>query len=486
MLIIKILIALTSLAVAIGCSAVQQRIMNEPIAWPTIPTVLDLATREATPISSIETAGLAIPVGLDGPEPHASRSHVSASYTSTNLTLAEVEAIALAHSPAIQAAIANTNKAAGIRDQVGTRPNPTIGFTGQQLADRNTDQYGLFVEQEFVRGNKLALNRDVLGHTQQAQVAESESQRLRVLTDVRVRFYEAAAAQQQLAAILSFLEVAKQGVQIAEARQRAAEGSLIETLQARTLVSEVTLAAEQAEVTYRGAWQDLAAIAGLAMAVPSNLEADLTGAIRTIHWENTLNEILVESPELMAAEAIVCEKRALLQRERAQMIPNVTAQIGAGYDRSTDHGMVNVQLSAPLPVVNRNAGNISAAHSEFVRATQEVERLRQSIRSRLARVQQEYEMALTSVRKYELEIMPQAKESLELSELAYRSGELDFLQVLVVRRSYYEAAVRSIHAQGQLAQAASKVDGLLLTGGLDSPTDYTAGDGLRGASFGGQ
>jgi len=26
----------------------------------------------------------------------------------------------------------------------------------------------------------------------------------------------------------------------------------------------------------------------------------------------------------------------------------------------------------------------------------------------------------------------------------------------------------------------------LLTGGLDSPTDYTNGDGIRGASFGGQ
>ncbi|MDP1561366.1 MAG: TolC family protein [Pirellulaceae bacterium] len=486
MQIFKILIALTSLAVAAGCSSVHEHLTNKPIAWPTVAATLDGARRETTPISSIQKTSFAAPNELDGPEVLADSSDVVASYTSTSLTLAEVEAIAMANNPAIQAAIANTDKAAGIRDQVGTRPNPTIGFTGQQLADRNTDQYGLFVEQEFVRGNKLTLNREVLGHTQQAQVAEGESQRLRVLTDVRVRFYEAAATQQQLAAILSFLEVAKQGVQVAEARQRAAEGSLIETLQARTLVSEVTLAAEQAEITYRGAWQDLAAIAGLTMAMPSSLQADLTGAVRTIDWENALNDTLVQSPELLAAEAIVCEKRAMLQRERVQMTPNVTAQIGAGYDRSTDHGMVNVQLSAPLPVANRNAGNISAAHSDVVRATREVERLRQSIRSRLARVRQEYELALTSVRKYENEIIPQAKESLELSELAYRSGELDFLQVLIVRRSYYEAAVRLINAQGQLAQAASKVDGLLLTGGLDSPTDYTSGDRLRGASFGGQ
>ncbi len=66
------------------------------------------------------------------------------------------------------------------------------------------------------------------------------------------------------------------------------------------------------------------------------------------------------------------------------------------------------------------------------------------------------------------------------------SGELEFLQVLIVRRSYYESSIRLIQAKGSLAQSASKIDGLLLTGGLDSPTDYTDGDGIRGASFGWQ
>jgi cobalt-zinc-cadmium efflux system outer membrane protein len=74
----------------------------------------------------------------------------------------------------------------------------------------------------------------------------------------------------------------------------------------------------------------------------------------------------------------------------------------------------------------------------------------------------------------------------KLSEKAYQAGELDFLQVLVVRRSYYDASVRLIQAKGNLAQAVSKVDGLLLTGGLDSPVDFTNGDGIRGSAFGGQ
>mgnify|MGYP001412541944 CR=1 FL=1 len=481
----KFFVGLSNIAVVAVCTVGIERASNDSVAQPTRATEIETDGRETDGSSWGHAPIVSTPGGYGEPNRHAEGNGFVNEAPSV-LTLEDVEAIAVANNPAIQAALATSDKAAGLREQVGTNPNPTLGYFGQQLADRNTDQHGLFIEQEFVRGNKLALNREVLGHTQRAQVAESDAQRLRVLTDVRVRFYEAVAAQEQLATIREFLEVAKQGVQVAEARQKAEEGSLIETLQARTLVSEVTLAAEQAEVAYRGAWQDLSAIAGLTTATPTKLLGNLDVPPPAYDWEMTYSHILGQSPELAAAEAIVCEKQAALQRERVQMIPNVTAQFGAGYDRATDHGLINVQLSAPLPVWNRNAGNISAAQADYVRAAQEVERLKQSIRSRMARVQQEFDSASNSVRKYQLEIIPQAKESLELSELAYRSGELDFLQVLVVRRSYYEATVRAIQSQGQLAQAAAKVTGLLLSGGLDSPADYTTGDERRGASFGGQ
>ncbi|MCA8985488.1 MAG: hypothetical protein KDA76_17295 [Planctomycetaceae bacterium] len=72
-----------------------------------------------------------------------------------------------------------------------------------------------------------------------------------------------------------------------------------------------------------------------------------------------------------------------------------------------------------------------------------------------------------------------------MSEAAYRSGELEFLQVLILRRSYYDSAVRLIQAKGELDQAAATIDGLLLSGGLESPLDFTDGDGLREASLGG-
>jgi cobalt-zinc-cadmium efflux system outer membrane protein len=473
----------------VGCVSIRRQ---PPQPLPPIKREILYAAEQPDRDSAIATVAFVenSPVELQNPapgEPGVEFAPVVTTPTAeSSLTLAEIERLALDNHPAISAAAASARAAVGWRYQVGRNPNPTFGYFGQQIADRGTSQHGLFVEQEFVRGDKLALNREVLGHTQVAQQMEVETQRFRVLTDVRVRFFEALAAQQQVDAARSFAQSAERGVQVAIQRQQAEEGTLIETLQSKTLLSEVTLVAEQAEVAYRGAWRDLAAIAMLPSETPARLIADFDLPTDTPDWQAAYAETLSLSPELAVAQALVCEQQALLKRQRVQAVPNVTAQFGAGYDDGTDNGMINVQLSAPLPIANDNRGNISAAYAEYLRALHNVKRIEQSIQSRLARAAQEFDVALAAVKKYETEIIPQAEQSLQLSEQAYRAGELDFLQVLIVRRTYYESQIRSIAAKGQLAQAAAKVQGLVLTGGLDEPPNYTRGDELRGATFAGQ
>jgi cobalt-zinc-cadmium efflux system outer membrane protein len=361
-----------------------------------------------------------------------------------------------------------------------------LGYFGSQLADLGTDQHGPFIEQEFVRGDKLQRNRQVLQYTLRVQSCEAQAQRLRVLTDVRTRFYEALAAQQELAAIREFTVIAERGLQVANFRKEAEEASEIDVLQSRTLLSEIQLARAQVEARYRGAWGDLTAIAGVPDLMPMRLASDVPAPIEYPSWETIAADTLARSPEMAAASELVGEKRAFLARQQVQPVPNLIAQVGGGYDNGTNTGLINVQVGAPLPLVNKNTGNIAAAQADYVRAVQNARRVEYSIRSRLARTAQEYDAALASVQKYEQEIIPQTQRALTLSEQAYAAGELYFLQVLVVRRSFFDAQVELIKARARLAQAGALVEGLVLTGGLDLTPDYTSGDGLRGQSFGGQ
>ena len=88
--------------------------------------------------------------------------------------------------------------------------------------------------------------------------------------------------------------------------------------------------------------------------------------------------------------------------------------------------------------------------------------------------------------RYEGQILPKSEQSLKLSEQAYAAAEFDFLQVLMARRIYFESNLRAVDARRQLAQAMTKIDGWLLSGGLSETIDTTEDDSLRGQALSGQ
>ncbi len=88
--------------------------------------------------------------------------------------------------------------------------------------------------------------------------------------------------------------------------------------------------------------------------------------------------------------------------------------------------------------------------------------------------------------KYETEILPKAEQTLSLSEQAFHAGELNFLEILIVRKTYFESNLQAIQARCNLAQAHARIEGLLLSGALEEPIEFRGDDSLRGQTFSGQ
>ena len=405
----------------------------------------------------------------------------------SGLTLEAIEQLALANNPAIQQANAASARAGGIRAQVGLKPNPTIGYFGEEIGnDGAGGLHGAFVSQTFVRGDKLAWNRQVHGHDVNAMNWQIETQRQRVRTDIRLAFYDALAAQKRLQLARDFRSVAKEGVTVSEERVDAKVGTRPDVLQSEIQLNEVDLSIQQAEFELSAALNELAALAGVPDLGTTTLIGDLNIAANARDAETEFAQIVAMSPQLAAAQARVDRARANIQRQQVQPIPNVTAQLGAGGDDGTGNAFANVQLSLPVPIHNKNQGNIRAAQAEYCAATQNVQRIRQSIRRDLAQVMREYNIAEATVQQYEKLILPKADETLKLMQEARDAGEFDFLRVLTARRAYFDANLKYVTAMGRLAQANAKIDGLLLTGGLSNVVTYSVGDDLRGQALSGQ
>ena len=404
--------------------------------------------------------------------------------TLVETSLEELLSLAFASNPAIKELAATTQIAAGYRTQVGLYANPIVGYQGQQLADAGTDQHVAFVQQQIITGGKLQLNRAVLNEAVRAQLQELETQKLRVATDIKTAYYDCVRIQKQLAAIDKFSVLMKQGVDVASKRLKAGEGSKIDLLQTQVQLKQLELDRKQLIASLDARLREIASLAGSPNLQLRRVSGELPDSPITQDWRGIEEGLVAMSPEYAAAQARIRQASALIRRHEAQPLPNLGLQMGAGVDNGTNSGMMNVQVGVPVPIFNKNQGNIAAARAEYCRALQEAQRIDNAIRARLAVASGEYGRAAEAVTMYTGELLPVAKETLDLAEEAYKAGEQDFVQLLVTRRTYFDTNLSYIAARAQLASAQAQIDGYLLTGALNSVINNSGDDSLRGLTLG--
>jgi outer membrane protein, heavy metal efflux system len=73
-----------------------------------------------------------------------------------------------------------------------------------------------------------------------------------------------------------------------------------------------------------------------------------------------------------------------------------------------------------------------------------------------------------------------------LAQQAFSQDELQFIELFVVRRTYFDAKFAYIEAQLELAQADAMLAGMLLSGSLESSTDTNSDAALRDQALNGQ
>lgn len=480
--------------IAIGCKGLHPRTVAAGPS-PTLTSKASIKTDEASEnqLSSLGvrqavTQSALNQVASDHIEPasfEVALAEPTANYESVEngATLEELLSLAFTNNPAIKELAATTHIAAGYRTQVGLYANPLVGYQGQQLADAGTDQHLVFIEQQIITGNKLQLNRAVLNETVRAQLQELETQKLRVATDIKTVFFDCLRIQQQLASIDQFSGLLQQGVTAAETRMEAGEGSRIDVMQTTVQLKQFELDRKQLAVTLDARLREMAAIAGVANLQLQSVTGDLPDLPAPRDWKSIEEGVVTMSPEYAAAQARIRQASAAVQRHESQPLPNLAVQLGAGVDNSTDSGMINIQVGAPIPVFNKNQGNIAAARAEYCRAVQEANRIDHAIRARLAVASGEYSRAEEAVKIYTADLLPAAQETLNLAEAAYQSGEQDFVQLLITRRTYFDTNLAFIAARAQLATAQAQIDGYMLSGALNSVINNGGDDYLRALSL---
>ncbi|WP_244601471.1 MULTISPECIES: TolC family protein [Rhodoplanes] len=361
------------------------------------------------------------------------------------LTLEDAVAEAAARAPAIVAAQAEVDAAGARLGQARLRPNPELNVEVENFAGGGPER----VETTVSINQRLDLGGRRRARVSAAQAALA-AQELRLsialadlARDVRISFATAVAASARLELAQANQGRAAELARIAEELVAAGREPPLRALRARTALAQSDAALRSAEAELAAARQSLGVLLGGAVDSTELIDSGSLPIPAAVDPSETLDVRLAEA-ERLAAETGVAQERAA-----GRLDPSVG--VGVRHIAETGDKALVAGFSVPLPLFDRNRGNIAAARAGVRAAEARREAALAQAAATIANASTALAAADVRVRALESAAVPEAREALRLTELSYQAGRSSLLELLDAQEAF--AAVQSELIEARLARA---------------------------------
>jgi cobalt-zinc-cadmium efflux system outer membrane protein len=392
---------------------------------------------------------------------------VDVSSEQTALTLADLEEIAFQNNPTLAAAAARMESARGRQLQAGLYPNPVVGYHATEVGNLGTaGQQGAFISQRFITAGKLQLDQEIAGKEIDAAHFQFHAQEQRVLSDVRVRFYDVLVAQRRVELTKELVGIGDNLVEAANTLLAGRQGTLNDKLQAQIRADEAHILYDNARNQTAEAWRRLAAIIGLPTMQRKPLVGQLDVDLPSYAWDDCHAMVLDSNPQLNAARARADRAGIAIHRATKEPIPNIDVSVSVRHIYPTDSDVANIQIGIPIPIFDKNQGNIRSAEAEWIAANNEVQRIELDLQDRLAVAYRRFANSRQQADRYSQKMVPRAKQSLELVTDGYDKGQVNYLTMLIAQQTYVQVSLSYLDSLRELRTSAAVIEGQLLTDSL--------------------
>ena len=367
----------------------------------------------------------------------------------SSLTLLQALEEAEARSPAVLAARARVEAASARIRQAGLRTNPELSIEVENFLGTG-DLKGFRATETTVAVNQ----RLDLGGRRRARVSSAQvelaAERIRLdiaradlARSVREQFARAVVARDRLRLAEDSEERARELARIAQLLVDNGREPPLRALRARSAATQAAAELEAARAEERASRATLVSLFGVTEAVPS-----VSGKLIDLE-PRLVNPAISLEVRLAEAERLIAE--AALRQEQAASRLDPAVGLGVRHVREAGAVALVGGMSLPLPVFDRNRGNIEAARAGIRAAEANLANVRASVQVRAANAVTSVQSATARVEALERSAIPEANETLRLSRLAYIEGRASLVELLDAQTAYRQAQSALIDAR--LAQA---------------------------------
>lgn len=365
---------------------------------------------------------------------------------SARIALDDAIRLALLHNHALQAMRSTILQNQAEETTANLRPNPTLGLDAQflpifqpnQFSSEYIDQSAQFdagVGYLFERGKKrqhrLKAAQDITTVVR-SQVTDTERQ---LIFNVGQQFIDVLLAESTLDFALQDLASFQKTVDISNERLRAgdmSEGDYLKIkLQLLQFQSDVS-AARLAKL------QSLAALRQLLgfESVPDDYDVQGTLDYQPIHADLTALKSLaaMNRPDLRAAQQSVTAAESQLALQQANGKMDITGTFNYTHTAGVNTGAFYYNM--PLPIFNRNQGEIARARFAITQAQEQASETAQQVSTDVVSAFGNLHSNDEIIQLYQGGYVDNAKQSRDISEYAYQKGAASLLDYLDSERTY--------------------------------------------------
>lgn len=406
---------------------------------------------------------------LIAPAIRAQETKAGKTATGESHALEALVAEALEKNPELKFYEAEIAAANAGRKTAGLLGNPELsGGVGQKsVRDAGLSAEGVAwsvsVVQPFEWPGRIGLRKSIANHD--LELAQLGYERFKTALTGRVRTlaYGLFAAQEKSAAATEVAERFKALREVLVQRDPAGLTPLLETRVIEATELNAQRKATEAALTTQAALLELNQLRGLApdsrLAIGQTQlafrPAEGTSALMTLARTNNF-ELKVRAVEL-------AQQGFRVDLARNERYPTISVGPTLSEERAGDRErIIGVGISLPLPLWNRNKGNIEAAVARRMQAEVSLTVTERDVQRQVVEAALTYETKRREMSKWRPDSVQHFKEAAELADRHYRLGAVPIATYVELQKQYLEAVESLLDTRKEALEAAARLE--LLTG----------------------
>ena len=336
--------------------------------------------------------------------------------------------------PEIAAAQNDNEAATGRLIQAGLYPNPTIEFEAEDIpagdVDFSRNQNTVSIIQPIIFGKRRSTAISAAVAEQEALRFALQNTIYQVLGDVRLAYMDLAYYKMALTLNGELLAQANKILAIAQARfnERAAPES--ELIAAQLKSTKFELNRRKLKLDILSTAKHLQSFLPDVPVPQEKISSELQFELPSLNLDRLLADARERHPLILASQEKVEAAKYRLALAKAERIPDVSFRGAYGRDTLERENIIEVGISIPLPLFNRNQGRIAEMQHKVSRSQHDAKSQSTRLETEITALQAAYMAARDYVAVYQTKIVPAAEKASEQVLVGYRAGRTGFPDLL--------------------------------------------------------